>query len=61
MEQDECWSRDALSCVDTSISAPWAAHMPEPVLDEGGDAPEQTCLLIYACTEQSWRKVEKTV
>lgn len=35
MAQDACWSRDALSHVNTSVSAPRAAHVPEPALDGG--------------------------
>lgn len=61
MAQDVCRGRDAVSRADTSVSAPSAAHMPEPASDEGGAAPEQTQPLIYSCTEQSWKKVEKPV
>lgn len=59
MAQHACRGRDDVSHADTSVSAPRAAHVPEPALDERGDAPEQTQALIYPCMEQSCRKWKK--
>lgn len=56
MAQHACQGRDVVSHADTSVNAPRAVHIPEPALDERGDAPEQTRPLIFSCMEQSCRK-----